>query len=130
MSAALAEPPVRKAVRSPSTKTKERDDLPAAVQPAGGAVVDVCDPTVWEWTVEEYLQAGEAGLLQHPRIELIRGQIIMAPPIGPDHTVSTTAFQYRLDGPLSRGRRVHRTDLGIDQPAGAQVDARAGRFSR
>jgi Uma2 family endonuclease len=57
------------------------------------------------WTVEEYHQMAEAGILtEDDRVELIDGEVIQMSPIGPRHAASVATLTQRLL--LALGERV------------------------
>jgi Uma2 family endonuclease len=48
------------------------------------------------WTREQFYQMGDAGLLRERRIELVDGEIIQLPPIGPAHQSINTIIADKL----------------------------------
>lgn len=60
----------------------------------------------WKLTVNEYHLMGQVGILhEDDRVELIEGEIITMPPIGPVHA-SLTSFVFRKLGYRTEGRAI------------------------
>ena len=61
-----------------------------------------CWPQPFRWTREQFYRAGDAGLFEGQHVELIAGEIILMPPIGPAHqginTIVADALQAAFGG--------------------------------
>ena len=49
----------------------------------------------YRFTPDQFEQLGRLGLFDHQRVELIGGEIIQMPPIGPEHSVGKTYTEAR-----------------------------------
>ncbi|MER3473230.1 MAG: hypothetical protein C4335_04200 [Armatimonadota bacterium] len=77
------------------------------------------------FTPEEYHRMAEIGLFDGERVELIEGEIVQMPPIGPTHTVCThrgflclqrllgDVFFVRMQSPLSLGDSEPEPDVAV-----------------
>ena len=76
-----------------TTQTK----VPAAAQ---GTKVAAYVPQTRKFTVAEYYRMSEVGILRpEERVELIEGEIIVMPPIGPGHAGEVNRLNHRLSFP-------------------------------
>ena len=89
------------------------------------------------FTVAEYYRMAEAGILKaDERVELIEGEIIVMPPIGPEHSgsvdISTEVFPILAQGRFSVRIQnpLHLDDGSEPQPDVALVRPRADRYTR
>ena len=96
MSSAVAERPVRKRSRRERPSRPDPAAREAAMEAAEGESTEQVDPQPFVWTPDAYVAAAEAGVFDHVRVELIRGQIVMPPPIGPGHQRGNRRVNYRL----------------------------------
>ena len=83
-------------------------------------------PTRRRFTVEEYCAMAEAGVLgEHERIELVDGEIVVMPPIGPPHESGADQLNRRLNYLLyDREVKLPRYAAGIPEVWIANVTAR------
>src|SRR5258708_6913326 len=75
-------------------------------------------PAPKRFSREEFYRLGELGFLDE-RTELIEGEILQMPPIGPDHAAKTTKMRYLLEGMLPSDWHIRDglpLDLGDSQP--------------
>ena len=94
------------------------------------AAPDVQDPPAYtpqtrKFTVAEYYRMAEAGILKpDERVELIEGEIVVMPPIGPEHADDVDEF-IALFGPHSPGRfRIRiQNPVHLDNGSEPQPDA-------
>ena len=89
------------------------------------------------FTVAEYYRMAEAGILKaDERVELIEGEIIVMPPIGPEHSgsvdISTEVFPILAQGRFSVRIQnpLHLDDGSEPLPDVALVRPRADRYTR
>ena len=92
MSSAVAERPVRKRSRR-ERPSRPKPTVSEAVKEESAEQVD---PQPFVWTPDAYFAAAEAGAFDGFNVELIRGQIIMPPPIGPGHQKGSRRVDYGL----------------------------------
>ena len=90
-----------------------------------------------KFTVAEYYRMAEAGILKaDERVELIEGEIIVMPPIGPEHSgsvdISTEVFPILAQGRFSVRIQnpLHLDDGSEPLPDVALVRPRADRYTR
>ena len=94
------------------------------------AAPDVQDPPAYtlqtrKFTVAEYYRMAEAGILKpDERVELVEGEIVVMPPIGPEHADDVDEF-IALFGPHSPGRfRIRiQNPVHLDNGSEPQPDA-------
>ena len=98
-------------------KTRKR---PRRAQPAPQAGVQR-----YHFTPDQFEQLGQMGLFDHLRVELIGGEIVQMPPIGPEHSVGKTytasawqrrkqpKWHVRVDDPLRLGDSEPVPDVAI-----------------
>ncbi len=108
-------------------KTPARTQVPEAYAPA---------PQTRKFTVVEYYRMGEVGILgPEERVELIDGEIIVMPPIGPSHADSVDGFIDTF-GAHARGRfririqnPIHLNDGSEPQPDISLLRLRPGGYA-
>ena len=121
-----------------TTQTK----APPATAPVATEIPDIApppasSPKTRKFTVAEYYRMGEVGILKpDERVELIEGEIIVMPPIGPGHAGSVIAVN-SVFSEHSRGRfllqtqnPVHLDDGSEPQPDAMLLRPRDDRYTR
>ena len=88
------------------------------------ATVEVAEPSVRLFTVDEYYRMAEVGILRpDERVELIEGVIVQMPPIGPDHAGSVDSLNELLGDRLRPRARVRvQNPLHLDGMAEPEPD--------
>lgn len=88
-----------------ATQVKVPDTASAPVAEAVRDVPEIASrpPTARKFTVDEYYRMAEVGILKRDeRVELIEGEILVMPPIGPEHAgsvlISNSIFSERARG--------------------------------
>jgi Uma2 family endonuclease len=101
--------------------------VPVSVQP-GVAIPAATGPFVRRFSVDEYHRMSESGILtENDRLQLVNGWIVEMPPIGPEHSTSTSLVATAVDDSLPAGWIVRRQDpitLATGEPEPDVVVAR------
>ena len=105
----------------------------------------------YRFTPDQFEQLGRLGLFDHQRVELIGGEIVQMPPVGPEHSVGKTytasawqrrkqpKWHVRVDDPLRIGDSEPVPDVAIvpgkpsdyrAQPRGRNRPRDSGRTRR
>ena len=121
-----------------TTQTKAPPvSAPAATKAPDVAASPESHPRARKFTVAEYYRMGEAGILTpDERVELIEGEIIVMPPIGPAHAGNVTMSTQKLVL-LAEGRfivnvqnPIHLDDASEPQPDVALLHPRDAFYTR
>ncbi|HTL89711.1 MAG TPA: Uma2 family endonuclease [Leptolyngbya sp.] len=89
--------------------------------------------TIAKWTLDEYHQMIEAGILDDCRVELLRGEIVEIPPEGEPHAYGTTETRDDLSALLGEVAKIREAkpitlpnhsepepDIAVVQPLGRE----------
>ena len=83
-----------------------------------------------KFTVAEYFRMAEKGILdEQERVELIDGEVLLMPPMGPEHFAGITAYiQVFRRLPIERFSLLVRAPLGLDEYTAPEPDLALLRF--
>ena len=100
-----------------TTQVKPPPATPAAAPPAVARKAR-------KFTVAEYFCMAEKGILDcHERLELIDGEVLLMPPMGPEHFAGITAYiQVFRRLPIERFSLMVRAPLGLDEYTAPEPD--------
>jgi Uma2 family endonuclease len=94
----------------------------------GAAIPASVEPTVRRFSVDEYHRMSNSGILtENDQVQLVNGWIVAIPPIGPEHSTSTSLIAAAIEGSLPAGWIVRRQDpitLATGEPEPDVVVAR------
>ena len=83
-----------------------------------------------KFTVAEYFRMAEKGILdEQERVELIDGEVLLMPPMGPEHFAGITAYiQVFRRLPIERFSLMVRSPLGLDEYTAPEPDLALLKF--
>ena len=116
-----------------TTQVKPPPAITAAATPAATpatAAPPAVARKVRKFTVAEYFRMAEKGILdEQERVELIDGEVLLMPPMGPEHFAGITAYiQVFRRLPVERFSLLVRAPLGLDEYTAPEPDLALLKF--